>query len=165
VNHYDVFKRDPFGKKHMNGLMMPLVSYTKWYESMPSHEGYPYRKEGEEQVVNDDIAIDGWWIITRRKLEEERLKNKTKLAEAGKFNEENFVMAATPEEARAVYERNSRVGRSIIANRAKQIEKAGTVENHKLNDNAFDLGLEVNRLAGAAAQARQNGKAVTIAGR
>ena len=108
-----------------------------------------------DKVIDDDDMLDGWYILWER----ERPKRTDLLVETSKFNVENFVMCRSPEEADAVYQKNSKLAKSIMEHRAKQIFGSNKgVKNQDLGDNKFDLQIEANVAGFAAAKAKMSGR-------
>lgn len=80
-----------------------LINLSKMYDSVKEHPECP-----EDDVINDDDALDGWMLFHRRKIEKERKKNKLMDAVGGKYKNANeiFIVTNSVEEAKEIYSLN-----------------------------------------------------------
>jgi len=146
---YKTAQPNPFAGLFLSSDILQLMSLTRWYEWVRSHEQCP-----DDKVIDDNDMLDGWYILWERN----RPKRTDVLVESSKWNVENFIIARSPEEADQIWDKNSKVAKTILQYRAQQIlgsDKA--VQHQDLGDNKLDINLEGMKLGFAAAQAKANG--------
>lgn len=143
-----IARNDPFrsmwtaGKKHSNIFNRPGVELTKdqlalcQFSSMYDNVNESHETP-DEDVINDDDCLDGWFIVQRREYEknknkkemEKRLKN-SKIANS----DEIYLMAGDQHTAKKINDMNDTIGKGIIQGRNVQIEQAGDIKHTKLAD-------------------------------
>jgi hypothetical protein len=114
---------DVFGKcsTQMDGQQLSLVSFATMYDNVYEHPESPV-----EAIVDDDDALDGWFIVQKRKNEKERLAAAADAKLAGSKNanaQEVMLMATNQEDAQNIYDLNAGTARSTIQSRQKQIKE------------------------------------------
>lgn len=104
-----------------------LISLTKMYDSVRQHPETPV-----EEVLEDDDALDGWFLMQKEKSQKEKSKNQIldkiggiKRKDAGEI----FVMTQDEQEANAVWNMND----------AKALKEIEAVRNAKPNTKWTDL--------------------------
>lgn len=101
---------------------LSVISYAQMYDSVYSNPEAP-----AEDIINDDICLDGWFINQKREREKEK---KQQQAEDSIGNEkiansqEVFLMAKNKEHAQDIYGLNSPQKRQVIKGRQQQLEDA-----------------------------------------
>ena len=78
-----------------------------------------------EKVINEDICLDGWFIIQRRKREKERKEQQVNdMLGNGKVanSQEVFLMADSQQKAKEILDLNDPMSRSIIDQRNAAID-------------------------------------------
>lgn len=111
-----------FGKPAME-ITAPqarLVAYSRMYDNVLEHPEHP-----NEKIIEDDIALDGWFIAQKRKAKKERKEREIESMTSNdkiKNSNEMFVMARTPEEAGEIFEVNDPVARGTIIQRQNRIK-------------------------------------------
>lgn len=80
-----------------------LVNLSKMYDAVKEHPECP-----DDEILEDDDALDGWMIFNKRKVEKERKKNKIMDTIGGKYKNANeiFIMTNSAEEAKEIYSLN-----------------------------------------------------------
>ena len=101
-----------------------------------------------DKIIEDDDALDGWFIDQNRKREREvDLDAVSKTLGRNVNKNEVFVVARDEEHAKKIHGLNSQAGRQIIKNRSEQIRKQGSVEYHHLKDKQLEYQQQVNKLS------------------
>tara|TARA_R100000908_G_scaffold63654_1_gene45244 strand:+ start:46 stop:423 length:378 start_codon:yes stop_codon:yes gene_type:complete len=99
-----------------------------------------------EELIADDICLDGWFIIQRKKQEKQKKSNQVdgmiqneKIRNAG----EVFVMAEDSKDAGQIYDLNDGFARGTIKQREAQLkQKEGQVNFTELNDVRQDIEIQ-----------------------
>lgn len=148
-----IARNDPFrvmwsaGKKQSNVFGKPSIDMTRDQLSLCQFSSmydnvYESSESPDEDVINDDDCLDGWFIVQRREYE----KNKNKKEMEGLIgnskianSDEVFVMANDVHTAKKVHDMNTTVGKSIINARNEQIKQAGSLNFTELIDVRQDL--------------------------
>lgn len=117
-----------------------LVLYSRMYDNV-----YESQEKPSDEVIEDDLMLDGWFAFQKKKNELERkqrevddLLNKNGNSGAGDL----FVMSSSKEEANKVSNLNDLNAKMKLKQRRKQIEKQGKVSEEKLLDVKMDLRKE-----------------------
>lgn len=111
----------------MDGQQLSLVSYAMMYDNV-----YESQEAPPESVIKDDYALDGWFIVQKRKHEKEQKAAEADgiLANSKNANaQEVMLMANNYEDASNIYDLNDQSVRSTIADRQQQID-ASTEDLH-----------------------------------
>lgn len=143
-----IARNDPFrsmwtaGKKHSNIFNRPGVELTKdqialcqfssMYDNVNESQDSP-----DEDVINDDDCLDGWFIVQRREYEKsknkkqmEKLLGNSRIANS----DEVYLMARDQHTAKKINDMNDTIGKGIIQGRNVQIDQAGDIKHTKLAD-------------------------------
>jgi hypothetical protein len=128
-------KRDtPFGKPScdLSSEQIALVSYSMMYDNV-----YESPEAPQEELIADDICLDGWFIAQRRKHEKDKaqaqadaLLSNSKIANS----DEIFLMAGDQKEAGEIYGLNSAGSRQVVKQRQSQIADQEEGENLHFRD-------------------------------
>lgn len=88
-----------------------LVGLHKMYDSVRQHPECP-----SEDIINDDDALDGWFLFNSRKAEKEKKKNAilNKVRGNSKDAGEVFIVTDDIKEKQEIYDLNDAKGRSNI---------------------------------------------------
>lgn len=110
-----------------------LISYSRMYDNVFKHPESP-----NEKIIEDDVVLDGWMIVQRRKIEEG--------ADDGHGGaSEVFVMANTEEERRKIDAMNSYQATKIKEQRQQALSKAGRLKEADLPDVKQELIEQVRK--------------------
>ena len=147
---------DIFGKcaTEMDGQQLSLVSYAIMYDNVHENPEAP-----PESVIDDDDALDGWFIVQKRKYEKDKKAAEADALLAGTKNansQEVMLMARTPEDVADIYDLNSDRQRQTIQARQSQIKNAdGDLHFKDFEDvkqdraiNAIQTGIETVKARG-----------------
>lgn len=96
-----------------------LVSLSRMYDSVRESPECP-----SDDIIQDDDALDGWFIFQRKEREKEKKRNKVMDSVGDKYKDagEIFLVTDSVEEARDIYELNDAQGAAQV-NHIKQIGK------------------------------------------
>jgi len=120
-----------------------LVVWTRIYDNSREDQNGP-----GEDVIDDDDMFDGWMILRRRGIDNQRLANKKieGLTDNSKIlDSENVMIVCNEEDAQGIYDLNDSSSRNKIASRTKYIEKIGSVDEFSLPDKIDEKRLIRNR--------------------
>jgi uncharacterized protein YheU (UPF0270 family) len=114
-----------------------LILYSKMYDNCYKHPECP-----DDNIIEDDILLDGWMIYQRKKsLEERKNKNKEELGEG-----EHFILAKNEEHRREIDKLNDARGRSIRQQREQALAKHGKLKEALLPDVQQELRMQANQI-------------------
>lgn len=148
-----IARNDPFrtmwssGKKQSSVFGKPSIELTKDQLSLCQFSSmydnvYESHESPDEDVINDDDCLDGWFIVQRRehdknknKRQMEKLLGNSKIANS----DEIFIMSKDGHTAKKVHDMNDNIGKSIINTRNRQIKEAGSLNFTDLMDVRQDI--------------------------
>lgn len=120
-----------------------LIAWSTHYNNIYQRSDAP-----PQSVVDDDDALDGWFITIKRQKEvEDNAKSfedvlgNPKLAEAGEI----YIPAQTPEDAAMIHNLNDSTAKMIKSQRANILQKLGTVDEMQMPDTKQKLFQEMNQ--------------------
>ena len=121
-----------------------VVSWSRFYDGVYESMDRPC-----EEVIEDDIALDGWAIVQSRKRKEDEKKERgeklvsDKMANAG----EVFVPVSNHQEQEDVLALNDAYGKSVMQSKAKQFTEKGGCKDNQLIHVKKELQMEQLRQA------------------
>jgi len=117
-----------------------LCAYSRMYDNVGEHHESP-----PQEVIEDDICLDGWFISQDRKMKEEKKQSQAdnmisneKIRNSG----EVFVMAQDKENAEEIYNMNNPLARGTLRQREAQIEGADSMDFKELQDVKQDISIQ-----------------------
>ena len=117
-----------------------LCAYSRMYDNVGEHHESP-----SQEVIEDDICLDGWFIFQDRKMKEEKKKGQAdnmisneKIRNSG----EVFVMAQDQENADEIYDMNNPLARGTVKQRQEQIEGSENMDFKELQDVKQDIAVQ-----------------------
>lgn len=129
-----------FANKDLTDMQLSLMTWCRVYDSVYESTECP-----PDDVIEDDIALDGWFVFRRRKSIEEKKKQSAD----SKFNNngasENFIMAHTPEEVRAIYDMNSAEGKREVKLLEHDLSSKSSFEEIKRSSVQQNIAIAANR--------------------
>lgn len=119
-----------------------LINLSKMYDSVREHPEAP-----DDDIINDDDALDGWILFNKRKAEKERKKSKVMDAIGGKYKNANeiFLVTHSEEESREVYGLNDPETMAQIKTMAVLAQEKGEVQWSDLPHIKADLKNKVKQ--------------------
>lgn len=103
---------DIFGRSvDMNDDQRNLLFLQRMYNNVYEHPECP-----ADEIINDDDALDGWFLYHRKKAKKQKKKNEALSKVRGKVNKHDFVyiIADNQEERDAIYELNDIKGKQYV---------------------------------------------------
>jgi len=90
----------------------------------------------DNDVINDDDMLDGWFIIQNKKREREKKENQFENSTSDKIknSDEVFVMSSSTKEDAKINDLNSPMSKQIKKQREAVINKKGGAEQHEFAD-------------------------------
>ena len=118
-------------------MQKSLINWTRMYDSI-----YESMETPSDSIIEDDYAVDGWFVVQRRKRDDDR-----KASEGNKLPEsaEVFVPVKNEKEANRVYDMNTQQGKQVIKSRTKDLEERGSLEEGQFTHVKQDLAMKANR--------------------
>lgn len=121
-----------------------LISYSTMYDNVYEHPESP-----SDKVIEDDICLDGWFILQKRKSEKDKkasevdsMMRNPKIKNAG----EVFVMAQSKEDAESIFDLNDMFARQKIQQRAAVINDKKSVKDMQFADVMQDIEIRKNNM-------------------
>lgn len=122
-----VFNRSPID---LDKNQLALLSYSQMYDNVYENPDHP-----KQEIIDDDDALDGWFIFEHRKIEKEKkareadaaISSNSKIANS----QEIMLVANSQEEAQEIYGLNPDHSRGIIRQRQEQIQNSDGNLNFK----------------------------------
>lgn len=147
--YWRVSKVDVFGKSgvYLSSDQRYLILYSQMYDNVHEHSDTPH-----QDIIDDDDALDGWFISERRKREQDKKENQANsMLDIHPGAQEVFIPAQSQQDIERVHSMNSVQSHIIKAQRQAVIQKLGTVDS----DLKFpDKQLEAKQIAHEAMKGR-----------
>ena len=139
--HCPIFQRNGC---ELTDEQLSLMGWARYYDSV-----YESMEKPANEIIDDDIAIDGWFIKQDRKRKEEEKK-----AEGEKMLPDNMQNAGeilipvkSKREQENVLALNDTYGKSVLKSKKKQFAKGGTFNENELNHVKQEIHMEGLRQA------------------
>jgi len=118
-----------------------LVIWSKMYDNVQESIDAPI-----QSVMEDDDALDGWFIVQNRKREAERKEREFEEKSNSKIknSSEVFVVAADDEDAGSIENMNSHQSKMIKKERASVINQTGNATQNQFLDEKMKLQRQSN---------------------
>ena len=121
----------------LTDMQKSLISWTRMYDSI-----YESMETPSDSIIEDDYAIDGWFVVQRRKRDDDRKESEgNKLPESA----EVFVPVKNQKEAQRVHNMNTQQGKQVVKSRMKDLEEQGSLEEGQFTHVKQDLAMKANR--------------------
>lgn len=133
---HEAFANDP---SSLTDFQMSLISWSSYYDGI-----YQSMDKPSDEIIEDDIALDGWSITQRRKRkEEEKQKNAEKMLPEKMNNAgEIFIPARTAQQASDIMNLNNREALSKIKSLKQDLKEHGVVEESQLTSTRRELQMQ-----------------------
>ena len=120
-----------------------LVAWSRFYDGV-----YESMERPNEEIIKDNLALDGWSISQERKRKEEEKKQEgEKLAGNAQDAGEVFIPVSNQKEQDQVLALNDSYGKSVIKSKSKQFEKGGVFNENQLTHVKKEIQMESLRQA------------------
>lgn len=121
----------------LSDMQKSIVSWSRMYDNIYESMDVP-----SDEVIQDDIAIDGWFVAQSRKREDEQKKSQ---ADSMPESAEVFVPVGSQKEARKVHEMNTEEGKKEIGSRMKDLKERGSLDEGKFSHVKQDMQMKSNQ--------------------
>lgn len=121
-----------------------IITWSKMYDNVQESLECP-----SDDVVNDDDMLDGWFIIQRRKREQEKIDselNNSLTNEKVKNSSEVFLMAGNKKDADKINSMNDVNAKMIKKQRENVIKQKGSASQLDFQDTKLDLFNKSNQM-------------------
>lgn len=128
---------------------LSLISWSRYYDSV-----YESMDRPSSEIIQDDIALDGWFIHQdRKRIEEEKKQEGEKLLSDKMSNAgEVFVPVKNQREQDNVLALNDGYGKAVLKSKKQQFQKGGSFKEGDLNHVRQEMQMESLR------QSKERGK-------
>lgn len=131
-SHYMVNKHNVFDKPvaDLNHEQLSLINTTQMYQRIAEHPEPP-----DENILEDDDALDGWVLYQSQKAQDEKKKSSGKTSKIGN-SQEVFYMAENQEQREDILSLNTNASHKIQKNRMNQVMDAqgAAIDSANLTD-------------------------------
>jgi pyruvate dehydrogenase complex dehydrogenase (E1) component len=118
-----------------------LIGISQMYDRVYEHPECP-----NDDILEDDDALDGWMIIQKRKIEKDKKQQQIDSMNPKLKNaQEVFIMANNSNEADEVVSLNSSESLNRMKSKINHVQKFGFTEESQLPDVQIDLRNQLNQ--------------------
>jgi len=121
----------------LTDMQKSLISWTRMYDSI-----YESMEVPSDEVIDDNHAVDGWFVVQRRKREDDRKGSKK---DSLPDSAEVFVPVGSQKEAARVHDMNTGQGKGIIKSRFNALKEKGTLDEGEFPHVRQDLQMQSNK--------------------
>ena len=121
----------------LSEMQRALIGWSRMYDNI-----YESMETPSEDIINDDIAIDGWFALQSRKREDEQKKSQ---ADGLPESAEVFVPVSNKKEAQRVHDMNDLAGKRQISSRMKDLKERGSLEEGDFSHVRQDIQMKSNQ--------------------
>jgi len=128
----------------LNNEQLSLIGWSRYYDGV-----YESPDKPNDDIVKDNIALDGWAIQQdrKRKEEEKKAEGEKLLGDGNQDAGEIFVPVKSEREKQNVLALNDAYGKSVLKSKQKQFEKGGSFKENELNHVRREIQMESLRQA------------------
>lgn len=110
---------------YLNDDQRNLLTLDKMYSNVKEHKDCP-----SDAIINDNDALDGWFLFQNRKVKKQNLQSKLKSRLTGKVAKHDniYIFANSPEEKKAIYDLNDLEGKRTMKMISNAVEKKGILK-------------------------------------
>lgn len=96
----------------------------------------------QEEIINDNYAIDGWFISQRKKREDQiKESSNQQLPQTG----EVLLVAKNIEDAKRINEMNTETGKRIIKSKMTELKRKGSMDEIDFSHTQQELQMQANQ--------------------
>jgi len=118
-----------------------ILVWSRMYDNVQESMDCP-----SDDIIEDDDALDGWFLVQKEKRDKERTESEVKNMNSKISNsQEIFIVANSKEDAQRIHNMNSTSAKMTKMQRNQQIKKQGSVDQIKLNDEQLKLRNKSNQ--------------------
>jgi len=129
-------KNSPFPDfKYYTEEQRNLHNFSKMYDMV-----YESMESPQDEIIEDDDALDGWFVLQRREIEDHRKEKRAEKFSDNKHGnaQELYLVANTEEDRKRIAEMNTGQAKLIKRQREAAIKKQGKVSDGKLPDKQME---------------------------
>jgi hypothetical protein len=135
-NPTDLFKPSAY---ELTNEQVVLISWSRMYDNIHESPDCP-----PNEVIDDDIAMDGWMIHQSRKRKEED-KDRQKENLLTTKAKEVFIPVKNQQEQKEILSLNNAHGKSVISSIKKDVEERGVLNEMELTHVRQEIQMEANK--------------------
>lgn len=120
----------------LSDSQIELINWSKTYDSVYQSQDVP-----PEEIIQDDIAFDGWLFEQSEKRKTEEVKNKTKNTD-GKGD--LFLPARSKKEVDEIISMNGTAGKKTIQSLASDLKNRGSLKESELTHVKQNIQMAIN---------------------
>lgn len=126
----------------LNNEQLSLLSWSQFYDNIAESADVP-----SDEVIEDDMALDGWLISqSRKRKDEHKRKEAEKLLPKGNQNAgELFIIGKSREEMDQIMSLNDGYGKYAINTLKNDIAQKGAVRESDLTRVRQEIQMEINK--------------------
>lgn len=118
-------------------MQQSLISWTRTYDNI-----YESMEVPQEEIINDNYAIDGWFISQRKKREDQiKESSNQQLPQTG----EVLLVAKNIEDAKRINEMNTETGKRIIKSKMTELKQKGSMDEIDFSHTQQELQMKANQ--------------------
>lgn len=140
-DYWKVAKDNPFPEfKHYTDEQVHLLSFSRMYDAVYENAECP-----DDDVINDDDALDGWFIMQQREIEDSKKQNRAnKFADKHKNADELYIMADSSQDVERINAMNTGQGKFIKKQREAALKKYKKMKESQLPDRQMQQRVQTN---------------------
>ena len=139
-SYWNVKKNNVF-EGNLTDDQRTLIGISQMYDRVYEHPECP-----NDDILEDDDALDGWMIIQKRKIEKDKKQQQIDSMNPKLKNaQEVFIMANNSNEADEVVSLNSSESLNRMKSKINHVQKFGFTEESQLPDVQIDLRNQLNQ--------------------
>lgn len=121
-----------------------LISWSHYYDSINESLERP-----SENIIQDNIALDGWAIVQQRKRasEEKERQVDSMLSDKTKSAGELFLPARNKEEVKEILDLNNQQGKAKLKSLSNDLKTKGSVSASQLTSTRQEIQMQANKQA------------------
>jgi|TARA_B100000029_G_scaffold176260_1_gene173533 hypothetical protein len=117
-----------------------IASFAKMYDNVYESTECP-----EEDVIEDDDMLDGWFVVQTKKREADKKKSQTESVGHGNA-QDVFIMADGKEDIDRINSMNDTRAKVVSKQRHRIAEEQGKVKHQDLPDVRRDINMQANQM-------------------
>jgi hypothetical protein len=119
-----------------------LISWSHYYDSINESLERP-----SENIIQDNIALDGWAIVQQRKRasEEKERQVDSMLSDKTKSAGELFLPARNKEEVKEILDLNNQQGKAKLKSLSNDLKTKGSVSASQLTSTRQEIQMQANK--------------------
>jgi len=117
-----------------------IMMFSSMYDSV-----YESGEAPEDDVIEDDDMLDGWFVVQRKKRESQKKKSQSESVGHGNA-QDVYVIADGKEDINRIQNMNDTRGKVVSEQRHKIVEKQGRVKHQELPDVKRDINMQSNQM-------------------